>query len=327
MKKPLSTVGVYASYLPKCFTKSGKFRIKLKKYIHRQKARKMKLAMTLLVKDEEKLIEKNIRFHYAMGVNFFVITIHNSTDNTLTIIKKLQEEGIPIEIITANDDLGYMQDVRVDKMIKIAKNKFKADWVINADADEFYFSKNFNLRYDITKYNVGNAIEIESVFSFPDENTDRLSCPYFIMHYIPKFWYQLDSTLPTEGRFIAPCSCIKVIHSTKGYIKIAAGNHYVNLKNKKTVTTNNIVLYHFTDGSYADFEEKVKRYYNTFSTKEQQAGMGEHVQRLIDLYDRGKLKEHYNSLYSKEMRDKLIEIGIVGKDYSLINYLKYKQIQ
>ncbi len=326
MKKLLSPLGVCCRYLPKCFGKNGKYRIKLKNYLYREKARKMKLAMTLLVKDEEELIEKNIRFHRAMGVNCFVITIHNSTDKTLSIVEQLKREGIPIEIIIANDNMGYMQDTRVDKMIKIAKKKFKADWVINADADEFYYSKDLNLRKSITKYNIGNVIEIDSTFSFPNKYKDRISNPYFITRYMPKFWYETEQNIPPYGRFSGARCCLKVIHKTKGYLKISFGNHNVTMINKKLFTTGDIVLYHFSDGNYNDFKTKVKRYTTTFNNSEQQSEVGTHVQKLIELYECGKLEEHYDSMFSDEIQNRLIELGIVTADYSLINFLKYHKI-
>ena len=45
-----------------------------------------KLIMTLLVKNEEDILEENLCFHKAMGVDGFIIT-----DGTIEIIRKYQE--------------------------------------------------------------------------------------------------------------------------------------------------------------------------------------------------------------------------------------------
>ena len=58
-----------------------------------------KLIMTLLVKNEEDMLEKNLQFHKAMGVDGFIITDNNSTDCTLNIIRKYQEKGWILEYI------------------------------------------------------------------------------------------------------------------------------------------------------------------------------------------------------------------------------------
>lgn len=277
--------------------------------------------MTLLIKDEEKIIEKNIRFHYAMGVDQFIITVHNSTDKTLEILKKLKKEGIPIDITVVNNEM-FLKVKRVHRMILIAKQKYKANWIINADADEFYFSKDYNLKKSILKYYAGNVITLNSTFSFPDGSDERLLSPYFIINYIPEFWYVLYPHLPKEGRFVDKCSCKKIIHKSFGYKQIHAGNHDVDMICKKVSANPDIILYHFCDGSYEDFEAKVKR----FSLSLDDKGIGKHIRKYVKLYKEGKLKEYYDSLYSSEVLSVLMDAGIVTKDYSLINYMKYKEI-
>ncbi len=323
MKRPLSKIGVFLRYFPKLFLKSGTYRIKLKKYLGYKKYKKLKLAMTLLVKDEENLIEQNIRFHRAMGVDVFIVTLHNSTDNTLDIINKLKAEGLPIVTVIANEK-GYLQAKRVDKMIKTAKKVYKADWVINADADEFYYSKDLNLKKSIAKYDIANVIRLESTFSFPAGNGNRLLSPYFITNSIPDFWYKLYPNLPKDGRYTGVNSCPKVIHKTKSYIRIHVGNHDVSMRFKKILPASDIILFHFSDGNYNDYEAKVKRYMNTFIQADGVAGG--HVKFMIDLYNKGKLKEFYDKQFSSEILEKLLDIGCVTKNYLLINYLKYKDI-
>ena len=46
-----------------------------------------KLMMTLLVKNEEGMLEENLRFHKAMGVDGFIVTDKNSSDRTQEIIE------------------------------------------------------------------------------------------------------------------------------------------------------------------------------------------------------------------------------------------------
>lgn len=97
------------------------------------------LIMTLLVKNEEDILEESLRFHKAMGIDSFLITDNNSTDGTIEIIRKYQEKGWIKEVIFEKAT-NYNQKVWVDRMIKLAKKKYHADWVINADADELWYS-------------------------------------------------------------------------------------------------------------------------------------------------------------------------------------------
>jgi len=52
---------------------------------------KLKLSMVILVKNEEDIIEKNIKFHFKIGIDNFVIIDNGSTDNTYEILQNLQK--------------------------------------------------------------------------------------------------------------------------------------------------------------------------------------------------------------------------------------------
>lgn len=95
-----------------------------------------RLIMTLLVKNEEDMLEENLIFHKAMGVDGFIITDNNSSDRTPEIIRKYKEKGWIVEAIEEKAT-DYQQKKWVDRMIWKAKSVHKADWVINADADEY----------------------------------------------------------------------------------------------------------------------------------------------------------------------------------------------
>ena len=92
-----------------------------------------RLIMTLLVKNEEDMLEENLRFHKAMGVDGFIITDNNSTDRTPEIIEKYRQMGWVKEVIQETAT-NYEQKAWVDRMIWKAKTRYGADWIINADA-------------------------------------------------------------------------------------------------------------------------------------------------------------------------------------------------
>ena len=132
--------------------------------------------MVYTVKNEEDIIENNIRFHKAMGVDGFIVTSHNSDDGTNKILEKLKKEGLILEIIYETSD-KFNQAQFCDRMIKLAKNKYKADWIISADADEIYCPNlsweqgiTYNLKECIAKYNPSNVnvLLLTPITFFPD---------------------------------------------------------------------------------------------------------------------------------------------------------------
>ena len=83
-----------------------------------------------------------------MGVDGFIVTDNNSTDETANILRKYYKKGWIKEIINEPGN-NYNQKKWVDRMIKIAKNKYHTDWIINADADELWYTPLGNLKKEL----------------------------------------------------------------------------------------------------------------------------------------------------------------------------------
>lgn len=103
-----------------------------------------KITMTLLVRNEADILEDNIRFHHAMGVDSFIVMDNLSTDSTPQILDRLARE-IPITILRQEQD-DYSQSVWVTDMARQAAQDHGADWVINNDADEFWLPRQGDLK-------------------------------------------------------------------------------------------------------------------------------------------------------------------------------------
>ncbi len=286
----------------------------------------IKLIMTLLVKDEADIIETNIRFHKAMGVDGFIVTNNNSTDDTLEILNRLKNEGLVLEIIDESDPT-YQQEIWVDRMIKIAKKKYHATWVINADADEFYYSKDLNLKESIVKFPRLNAIKVESMFSFPEDIDNFFENPYFNTNPIKDFEYSYFYGGGNEYlKYFSINSvrtCPKVLHSTAGYIMNVKGNHSVKMKNLCLGNNVDIVLYHYHIPNYKRYEAKARRWAESakYLTKGEN-----YLTNIVKLLNEGRLRDFYNLYYGPEMKEMLISKGVISKDYSVYNFLKYKGI-
>lgn len=302
---------------------SRKARNEVRKYFE-QKRNRIKLVMTLVIKDEEDIIETHIRFHKAMGVDGFIVTSHNSIDNTNKILEKLKAEGIIYEIFheTCTE---HKHHIWVEKMVNLAKSKYKANWVINADADEFYFSKSLNLKSDILKYHkLGiNSLKVDSNFLFPDGRVDYIHCPFFAKKPFFKFEAEMlnINNIPEYQDYIGTRGCTKVIHKTKGFIGIVDGNHSVYMKNLKEVYPSEIELYHFHAKNYIEYEKKIKRWVESVFFMPETYMI--YMKDLVKQYKEGRLREVYDKQFSENLRNFLMEQGVVVVDKSVSNFILY----
>jgi hypothetical protein len=103
----------------------------------------MTLVMTLLARDEADVIESWLSFHLNAGADFVVATDNRSEDGTTEILERYAREGHVHLIREPGEDLR--QNEWVTRMARLAATDFGADWVINSDADEFWWPRGGSL--------------------------------------------------------------------------------------------------------------------------------------------------------------------------------------
>ena len=104
----------------------------------------MTLVMTLLARDEADIVEEWLRFHLNAGADFVIATDNRSEDGTTEILEQYAREGHVHLIREAGEDLR--QNEWVTRMARLAATEFGADWVVNSDADEFWWPRGPSLR-------------------------------------------------------------------------------------------------------------------------------------------------------------------------------------
>src|ERR1017187_8543560 len=111
---------------------------------HHYDASDMKLVMTLLVRNEVDVIEANLEYHLAQGVDFVIVTDHGSEDGTDELLRRYEQAGVVT--VLHEEGEGHDQSVRVTRMAQLALTQHCAAWVINNDADEFWWPLSGSLR-------------------------------------------------------------------------------------------------------------------------------------------------------------------------------------
>ncbi len=146
--------------------------------------------MTLLVRDEADIVDSQIAYHLRAGVDFVIATDNLSEDATTEILERYEREGRLHLIRECGDDLR--QSEWVTRMARLAATDFEADWVLNADADEFWWPTRADLKgvlasvpehFGVVRGAWRNFVpRPESGDSFAERMTARLCTPSFHPH-------------------------------------------------------------------------------------------------------------------------------------------------
>jgi hypothetical protein len=220
----------------------------------------MRLVMTLLVRDEAELVSHNISFHLQHGVDFVIATDNGSTDGTREDLIEFQRAGVLHLLDEAGDDFSQFR--WVSRMAHLAREEFGADWILNCDADEFWFPSAGDLKVglDGAEADVLRCQPRHMVFAHdlkaPADFRDivhRVSrpCPPaalsdWLSDPLPAPFYYLD---------LGP----KVLCRANGLIEVQQGNHAASYESGTCEAESDIAVYHYPIRSFAQFVRKIGR--------------------------------------------------------------------
>jgi glycosyltransferase involved in cell wall biosynthesis len=257
----------------------------------------MKLVMTLLVRDEEDIVADNLDFHLAQGVDEVIVTDNGSVDGTLEILRAYEARGLVRIIVEPTDD--YSQGRWVTRMARMAATEHKADWVINNDADEFWWPREGTLRtlFEGLGGDVGAVVGHRTNF-VPRPEDDR---PYW-----ERMTLRERESLNPVGKPLPP----KLAHRAHPEIVVVQGNHRIKGPDVGSeVDDGSIEILHFPMRSYAQFENKIVKGGRAYArNKELPEKTGRTWRRLYETWEQGGLPAHYEaSVVAEAARQDLLE--------------------
>lgn len=201
--------------------------------------------MTLLVRDEADIIETHLRYHLEQGVDEFIVTDNLSTDETPEILEAFADRGV-VRVIREPEDT-YAQGRWVTRMARLAANEHAADWVVHADADEFFFCSGRPLADALEsippKYGI---VQIPRLNFRPRPGTGE---PFH-----QRLVYREARPVNAHGQPLPP----KVCHRAAAEATVTQGNHDVLGTRLKRLRAQPVVIFHYPLRSYPQFERKVR---------------------------------------------------------------------
>ncbi len=269
-----------------------------------------RLVMTLLVKNEEMMLETCLHFHRAMGVDAFVVTDNNSTDRTPEIIEKYRSLGW-IEHVINETGTDYSQKKWVDRMVRIARKQMRAEWIINADADEMWYSPSGDLHNELRLCG-GNIAHCQTRSMYPEEGL-----PF------SQWTWRVEFIERQQDYGLSPYSIFqrqrgKVAHTAHGYLHICMGNHKVRMLIPRKRECD-ILIYHYNVKGREAFIQKMV---NGGKQMEQHRRKSHaiHWRYFYEIYKNGQLSEEYDRVVGSSIREKLVRDGYLVEDTTMRDF-------
>ena len=185
----------------------------------------MTLAVTAMVRDEADIIRQWVEYHVAQGVDVIIVTDNASTDGTTEILQGFADAGV---LHLHHDPVHRKQQgAVVTAMAREAATRHGADWVVNADADEFLVP-------------VDRSLRLADVFAALDPAIAAFTVPVVnLVGPLAERGAGIDRLVWRDGRSNEQLQQIGVlaqptpnaVHVGDPEVTVAQGNHLVSIAN------------------------------------------------------------------------------------------------
>jgi hypothetical protein len=181
-----------------------------------KRERAMKVVMTLLVRDEQDVLRDNLEFHFAHGVDEVILMDNRSVDGTAEIAREYERAGCLHYLFQPQDD--YSQGRWVTDMARRASRELGADWVINNDADEFWWPHTGSIKDALRSVGKSaRAVRVERTnFVTRHDNGEP-------------FWRRMNVRYASSVNALGHPLPAKVAHRGNDDVDVAQGNHSVSI--------------------------------------------------------------------------------------------------
>lgn len=254
--------------------------------------------MTLLARDEEDILDAQLAFHLAAGVDLVIATDHCSRDGTTDILERYAREG-HVHLIREPDE-EFRESEYMTRMARLAAVEHKADWVVNSCADEFWWPRGGDLKEVLAAIPARYGIVQAFVRHFPPRPDDAA-------FFAERMTVRLGPDAPM-GSMESPFRAYpKVLHRGADDVIVDRGSHGLSSNSLLALRGwHPIEVLHFPIRSRSQYAHRVKLQTEVHALTARGHGAAYHA-LAHDASLEGRLHEHLEPLI---VTDDVLDLGL-----------------
>jgi hypothetical protein len=255
-----------------------------------------RLVMTLLVRDEEDVVCRNLDFHFAQGVDFVIATDNGSKDRTRMLLEEYERRG-KLRIIDEAEQ-NYMQSDWVNRMTRMAVDEYAATAVFHCDADEFWVSRSGDLKKEIHEAAADVlAVPVFNVLLADKQRKESYLTDSAYVVIRPVASQNQMEDMKRVNLYLFPYPDKVIFKTTRGPLDVIMGNHGVLGEELVRDVARDIVIVHYPVRGWKHFLLKVENGGSSYErNKRYGAEIGFQWRWWYRAYRKGTLAREYSRL-------------------------------
>lgn len=236
----------------------------------------MRIVTITWARNEADILEEFVRYH-ANIVDKMIVIDNASTDESVAMLQRLQEEGLPLQIKT-NDSTFHNQGPVLTEVMHTLSVSEQPDWILPLDADEFLMCANGTVREVIETLSPHHVYLLPWRTYVPTASDDATE-----QHILRRITHRRSAETPQYRKILIP----RAFHGNE--FTIPLGSHTLQGNAVTTQLIDTLMLAHFPVRSTAQIKRKITEGWERHR-KNPHAKPGEnyHWEKLYDEMTKGK---------------------------------------